>query len=159
MHLRVPSYSKRNNKTLYNDVYIELLSLGSHHGKHEHYLLKTATVNFRNQYEFKSGGLCNIGYLPETHLNTLRLRQNGRHFTDNIFRCIFFNENVWISIKISLKFVAKGPVNNIPLSEPMIVRLLMYICATWPQRVKHKSKEISIVYNICSCHLEILPRA
>ena len=45
------------------------------------------------------------------------------------------NENVWISIKISLKFVPKGPINNIPalvqimtwrrsgdkpLSEPMI---------------------------------------
>ena len=27
---------------------------------------------------------------------------------------IFFNENVWISIKISLKFVPMGPVNNIP---------------------------------------------
>ena len=26
----------------------------------------------------------------------------------------FFDENVWISIKISLKFVPKGPTNNIP---------------------------------------------
>ena len=26
----------------------------------------------------------------------------------------FFNENVWILIKISLKFVAKGSINNIP---------------------------------------------
>ena len=25
-----------------------------------------------------------------------------------------FFENVWISIKIPLKFVAKGPINNIP---------------------------------------------
>ena len=36
-------------------------------------------------------------------LNTLRLRQNGRHFPDDIFKCIFFNENVWIFIKISLR--------------------------------------------------------
>ena len=68
-------------------------------------------------------------------LNTLRPRQNGRHFPEDIFKCIFLNEYVWISIKISLKFVPWGPINNIqalaqimawhrpcnkPLSEPMI---------------------------------------
>ena len=46
--------------------------------------------------------------------NTLRPRQNGRRFPDDIFKCIFLNENVWISIKISMKFVPKGPINNIP---------------------------------------------
>ena len=45
--------------------------------------------------------------------NTLSPRQNGRHFPDN-FKCIFLNGNVWISIKISLKFVPEGPINNIP---------------------------------------------
>ena len=73
-------------------------------------------------------------------VNTLRPRQNGRHFTDDTFKHIFLNENVRISIKISLKFVPKGPINNIsalvhimawrrpgdkPLSEPMRVTLLM----------------------------------
>ena len=38
-------------------------------------------------------------------LYILKPRQNGRHFTDNIFKCIFLNENVWISIDISYKFV------------------------------------------------------
>ena len=47
-------------------------------------------------------------------VNTLRPRQDGRHFPDDIFKCIFLYENVWISIKISLKFVPKGPINNIP---------------------------------------------
>ena len=47
-------------------------------------------------------------------LNTLRPRQNGPHFADYIFKCIILNENVWISIKISLKFAPKGPINNIP---------------------------------------------
>ena len=42
--------------------------------------------------------------------NSLRPRQNGRYFLDNIFKCIFLNENVSIVIKISLK----GPINNIP---------------------------------------------
>ena len=47
-------------------------------------------------------------------LNTLRPRQNGRHFVDDTFRGIFLNENVRIFIKISLKFVPKGPINNNP---------------------------------------------
>ena len=33
---------------------------------------------------------------------------------DDIFKCIFLNENIRISIKISLKFVPKGPINNTP---------------------------------------------
>ena len=47
-------------------------------------------------------------------LNILRPRQNGRHFPDEIFKCIFLDENVWISIKVSLTFVPKGPIDNIP---------------------------------------------
>ena len=39
---------------------------------------------------------------------------NGRHFPDDIFKCIFLNENILISIKISLKFVPTGQINNIP---------------------------------------------
>ena len=71
--------------------------------------------------------------------NTLRPRQNCRYFADDIFKCIFLNENVWISLKISLKFIPKGSINNIPalvqimawrrpgdkpLSEPMMVSLI-----------------------------------
>ena len=47
--------------------------------------------------------------------NKLRPKQNGHHFADYTFKCIFLNENVRISIKISLMFVAKGPINNIPV--------------------------------------------
>ena len=42
--------------------------------------------------------------------NTLRLRQNGCHFADDIFKYIFLNKNVSIVIKILLKFVPKGPM-------------------------------------------------
>ena len=52
--------------------------------------------------------------LQSEYFNTLRPRQNGRHFPDNIFKCIFLNENIYISIKILLKFVAQGPINTIP---------------------------------------------
>ena len=83
-------------------------------------------------------------------VNTLRPRQNGRHFADDTFKRIFLNENVEILIKISLKFVPKGPINNIPalvevmawrqpgnkpLTEPMVVTLLTHICVTRPQWV------------------------
>ena len=44
---------------------------------------------------------------------TMWPRQNGCHFPDNIFKCIFLNENVWIAIEISLKFVPKGQINSI----------------------------------------------
>ena len=47
-------------------------------------------------------------------INTLSPRQHGRHFADDSFKRIFFNENIGISIKISLKFVHKGQINNIP---------------------------------------------
>ena len=47
-------------------------------------------------------------------INTLRPRQNSRNFPDDILKCIFLNENVLISIKISLKFDPKGQINNIP---------------------------------------------
>ena len=36
---------------------------------------------------------------------TLRLRQDGRRFANNIFKCIFLNKNFWILNKISLKNV------------------------------------------------------
>ena len=35
-------------------------------------------------------------------------------FPDDTFKCIFLNKDVSIWIKISLKFVLKGPINNIP---------------------------------------------
>ena len=49
-----------------------------------------------------------------TTRNTLQPRQNGRHCADDTLKRIFLNENVRVSIKISLKFVPMGPINNIP---------------------------------------------
>ena len=48
-----------------------------------------------------------------TDLDKLRPGQNYGHFVDDMFKCIFLNENVWISRKISLKFVPKVRVNII----------------------------------------------
>ena len=87
----------------------------------------------------------------KTQMTThMKPRQNGRHFADAIFKCTFLNENVWIPITISLKFVPQGPINNIPslvqimtwrrpgdkpLFGPIMVRLPTHICVTRPQWV------------------------
>ena len=48
--------------------------------------------------------------------------QKGRHFADDIFRCIFVNEKFCILIKILLKFVSVGPIDNNPsLVETMVL--------------------------------------
>ena len=105
------------------------------------------------------GTLCWM-YWP-THVNTLRPRQNGRNFPNDIFKCIFLNKNIWISINMSLKFVAKGPINIIPslvqiipwhragdkpLSEPMVVRLPTHICVTRPHWVQILAKPYFCIY-------------
>ena len=106
-------------------------------------------------------------------INTLRPTRNEQHFADNIFKRIFFNENVSISIKISLKFVPKGPINIIPalvqimawrlsgdkpLSEAMTVSFLMHICITRPQWVKwnhmHNSNGIWLLMNVTKSQTE-----
>ena len=71
-----------------------------------------------------------------------------------------------ISIKISLKLIPKGPINNIPalvqimawrrpgdkpLSEPMLVSLLTHICVTRPQWVKSLRSNLSLEEGIRCC--------
>ena len=96
--------------------------------------------------------LTRMAKLESTYIciNPLRLRQNDLHVWDNILKCIFVNENVWILLNISLKFVPKIPINNIPalvhimtwprpgdkpLSEQMMVSLVTHVCITRPQWV------------------------
>ena len=107
-------------------------------------------------------------------INTLRPRKDGRPFPDEIFKSIFFNKNVQILIKISLTFVPKAVINNIPalvqmmawrrpgdksLSEQMMVSLLTHICVTRPQWVKltypHEvnAKDIGAMPNAETCFL------
>ena len=105
-------------------------------------------------------------------INTLRPGQDGRNYPDDIFKCIFLNESVWISIKISLKFVPKGPINNILslvqiiawrrsgdklLSEPMMFSLRTHICATRPQWVKDTNRihHPTYIWRIICVHVYI----
>ena len=92
----------------------------------------------------------NIDYVDLSFVNWLNTGHSGGHFADDIFESIFVNEKFCILIKISLKFVPKVPINNIPalvqiivwrrpgdklLSGPMIDILLEHICVTRPQWV------------------------
>ena len=63
------------------------------------------------------GCVCRPGYTgpncgQRKLLNSFPPGQNGRHFADEIFRCIFVDEKFCISIQISPKFVLKCPIDN-----------------------------------------------
>ena len=107
-------------------------------------------LDVSNKHDFTSLGR-NSYITTAPCINTLRLRQNGQHFADDILKRIYFNENVWILIKISLKFVPRRLISSIPalvqiiawrrpgdkpLSDPMMVWLPTHICVTQPQWVK-----------------------
>ena len=79
---------------------------------------------------------CNEDPCPGKGFNTLRPKQNGRHFADDVFKDISMNENFWILTTISLKYVPWGLVDNMtalvqimawrrpgvkPLFEPMML--------------------------------------
>ena len=83
------------------------------------------------------------GRLKHREAQTKRMTFRRRYFPMHFLQWKFL-----ILIKISLKFILKGPINNIPvlvqimawrwpgnkpLSEPMMVRLPTHICITQPQ--------------------------
>ena len=86
-------------------------------------------------------------------INTLRPRQDGRHFPDGIFNCIFLNENGWIPMKFRWNLFNNIPAlvqimtwrcpGDKPLSESMMVSLATHICVTRPQWVNWSSAGIS----------------
>ena len=106
------------------------------------------------------------------HFNTLRPRQNGLHFADDILKRIFLREYVRVSVSISLIFVPNGQNNYIPslvqimawrrsgdkpLSEPMVVSLLTHICVTRPQWV-NQFMPYECPYNIDMHDIPLCPR-
>ena len=57
-----------------------------------------------------------------SHFNSFPPGQDGRHFADNIFRCIFLNKNCVCVCRISLKFFPKGPIDN----NPALVQIMAW---------------------------------
>ena len=125
--------------------------------------MKNSAKNFTKEIRLEPfDTICCVYAALQIQINTLRPRQNDRHFPDVTFKCICLNENVSISIEISLKFVLKGPFNNIPalahimawrrpgakpLSEPVVVSLLTLICVTRSQWVKDISSCIKVSFH------------
>ena len=64
-------------------------------------------------------------------INTLRPGQHGRHFADDIFTCIFINENFCILIKFSLKYVRKDPIDNNPALVQIMAWRRHYLNQWW----------------------------
>ena len=62
--------------------------------KHNNLMLKLYTTDLTHP----------LAHLPLDKMSAI--------LSDNIFKCIFFNENFYILIRISLKFVPKGPITN-----------------------------------------------
>ena len=85
----------------------------------------------------------------------------------DILKHIFFNESAWILIKITLKFVRKGPANNIaalvqiiawhrpgdkPLFEPVMVSSPTHIRVNRPQRIYNAYSQTVAYWNVlCLC--------
>ena len=130
---------------------LSLLVVNISHSDYMRWHLSSMNVIQRMQHMVLYKETCRTRRNKRTGLNTLRPKQNGRHFADDDFKRIFLNENIRISIKISLKFVPKGTINNIPalvqimawrrtgdkpLSGPVMVTSPTQICVTRPLWVK-----------------------
>ena len=94
--------------------------------------------------------------------NKLRSRHNGRHFEEDVFKCVFFHENWFTFCHVSLKFVSRSLIDNIlalvqimawrwiggkPSSEPMGTLFSdAHICVTpCVRNVKHRIR-VETVY-------------
>ena len=66
------------------------------------HILLSYTDEIINACPKLDAGLGNLTHLPLNKMDAI--------LADDIFKCILLNENVRISIKISLKFVPKGPI-------------------------------------------------
>ena len=103
--------------------------------------------------------------------NTLRARQNGQYIADNIFSCIFFNENSYIVILISLKS------GNKPLAEPILACFFRHSASMsqvrsrgwftkpihqlfFPNFPHHENStywKINAYNNLYNCYINLLP--
>ena len=79
-----------------------------------HYLVSCSYSYYHNKKEL---GLCLQdveAHSTENSLTHLRLNKMTTILADDIFKCIFLNENDWIPIRISLKFNPRSPIDNKP---------------------------------------------
>ena len=76
--------------------------------------LQVADIRFRSTNIESSNGGYVFGMFviwDNRRINTLRPRQNGRHFADDTFKRIILNNTFRISIRFLLKIVPRAPIN------------------------------------------------
>ena len=59
------------------------------------------------------------------------LQKNGCQFRRCIFKCIFFNEESWISTDISLRYVPNGPIDKKSVLVLVMAWHLFGLTVTW----------------------------
>ena len=80
-------------------------------------------------------------WVSKTSFNSSPAGQFGGKMANDIFNYISFNENVWISIKMSLKFIPKGQVDN----KSVLFQVMAwchhatshYLNQCWPSSLTH----------------------
>ena len=65
-----------------------------------------------NLWNITSKALLSTASWEYSSINSSPPGQYGHHYANDIFRCIFLNEKFRILVRISLKFVSKGPIDN-----------------------------------------------
>ena len=93
--------------------------LGKSQQKHTNYFILPAwfwQIMCETISHQRSSAIINHGYLNSWEslplINSSPPGQNGRHVADDVFKCIFLNEKFCILIRIALRFVPKGPIDN-----------------------------------------------
>ena len=117
---------------------------------------------FKLYHDVRSAALITTFLFCVFHTNHIEAETKWPPFSRRHVKCIFCNENIWIAIKISLKFVPKDSINNItaliqimawrrpgdkPISDPMMVILPTHICVTRPQWAKMITGNMTINFS------------
>ena len=115
--INATGYSAKRCHLIYFFCYEYIYTIRCFYGWQSVYVLicKHSEGQLRTQCRVLCGGNPHLN--PETSANFMRIvypGQNGCLFADDIFRCIFVNENFCILVKISLKCVPKCPIINNP---------------------------------------------
>ena len=98
-------------------------------------------------WTFLSDPACSLHQNVKCTLDKIRLINSSPPGQNDIFKCIFVNENTWLFIKISLKFVPKGQFNNnIALVQKMAWRRIVWF------NLKKKTQFETCVSNFQTLH-------
>ena len=80
--------------------------------RHSHVVSWRSAIGTRERLPWSDKLWKSDQWLTKRYFNSSPPGQKDHHFADDVFRCIFVNENICIWIQISLKFVPERPFDN-----------------------------------------------